>query len=79
MGNLEQAIRRALGRSRWEVQPSGPTSAMEVEPSQREMEHWQARERAREEWEAWSRWNEGWGVGETLEEMVRRQDAGWLK
>jgi len=78
-GELEQAVRRALGRSRWEVVPSGHTSAMELEPSEREMEWWQARQQARLEWEEWLRWNEGWGVVETLEELVRRQDRGWLR
>jgi hypothetical protein len=52
---------------------------MEVEPSQRELEHWQAQERARKEREDWARWREGWGVYETLEEMVRRQDRGWSR
>jgi len=76
---LELAVRRALGRSRWEVVPSGPTSAVEAEPTQREMEWWRAREQAREAREAWLRWNDGWGVGETVEEMVRRQDGGWIR
>jgi hypothetical protein len=76
-GSLERAIREALGRKRWEFEPSGPTSAMELEPTQRELEHWNARELARQEREAWARWNEGWGVWETMEELVRRQDRGW--
>jgi hypothetical protein len=79
MGELERAIREALGHRRWEVIPSHPTSAMEHEPSQREIEHWNARVRAREEREARASWSEGWGVSESLEECVRRQDARWRR